>query len=65
MKRTQLRITANPDRGRGKERRVHAAACQKGGLCRLKPAFLGSEVKLRPNNKGIHFWMPVNLQESR
>ena len=32
----------------GKERRIHAAAGQKGSLCRLKPAFLGGGAKLRP-----------------
>ena len=33
--------TANPDKSLAKERRVHAAAWQKGSLCRLKPAFRG------------------------
>jgi hypothetical protein len=51
IKGAQLHTTANPDKGLGKERRVHAAARQKGSLCRLKPAFLGVDVKLRPNQR--------------
>jgi hypothetical protein len=45
----QLRTTANQDKSFEKERRVHAAAWQKGSLCRLKPAFLGDGVKLCPS----------------
>jgi hypothetical protein len=43
----QLHTPANPDKGLGKERRVHAAAWQKGSHCRLKPAFLDGGAKLR------------------
>ena len=44
----QLAPLPNPDTGFGKERRVHAAAWQKGSLCRLKPAFLGGGAKRCP-----------------
>jgi hypothetical protein len=44
----QLCTTANPDKSLEKERRVHAAAWQKGSPCRLKPAFLGDGVELCP-----------------
>ncbi|MGD0745838.1 MAG: hypothetical protein ABSA45_11860 [Verrucomicrobiota bacterium] len=47
-RRAQLRITASPDKGFKKERRVHAAAWRKGRLCRPKPAFLDAGAKLRP-----------------
>jgi len=50
LQRAQLDPAANPDKGLGKERRVHAAAGQNGSLCRLKPAFLGGGAKLRPNS---------------
>ncbi|MGD0744219.1 MAG: hypothetical protein ABSA45_03600 [Verrucomicrobiota bacterium] len=45
--RRQLRTTVIPDKSSGKERCVHAAAWQQGSFCRLKPAFLGGDVKLR------------------
>ena len=52
MKREGARRERNfaPPPTRTKERRVHAAAWQKGSLCRLKPAFPGSGVKLRPRS---------------
>ena len=42
-----LRITANPGTKATEWNAVHAAAWQKGSLCRLKPAFLGAGAKLR------------------
>jgi hypothetical protein len=58
----QLHTTANPDKGLGKERRVHAAAWQKGSHCRLKPAFLDGGAKLR---SGPILATPLTLTASR
>jgi hypothetical protein len=42
-----------PDKGLGKERRVHAAAWQKVSLCRLKPAFLVTDFTLTTSERGV------------